>query len=563
MQNNIQPRQYIDIPSALLADKSQSLICTLKVDCAQQIEDYLCIAGWATKPLKIHVKDKSKWKECKTIAIGRPDVEASIKAKPGSNLGFIAFTKKTDQTSNIQIKIESTETSLNNTTIVNIDLQEDSTWRDKISGMLEQQQLLKKKIKYNTSDKTAGHHPEGHGHIEIARKSRSFNDLVVIGWLSAKEDELFFIETDDGRIIPIYEAFRFFRQDIENTGLPASHGKVKEKAGFIFYIKAASKVNKIQLCGIHEKNTKLIHEVAPETVNESAENSIDWAKNIVHTSQDEYTSRLKYFEIPYQNTRLEKIKDLLKIQAQPLTEKEETTLSTIIIASDHWRTKTLITSLEANNSTRNQYFIIFQNKDEEHRFHTLLPSLSAAFQIDASITTATQIYETAILNAFINQTKCEEILIINDNINPNQPQFLQLAIKKIKSHKAFAVIPRQLDIYGEEYSAYIEVKDEVFPPIVRHRRKFIGTTPEEVNKAYNLDCVIFNRTKLIESGGIDNLPELRSPYPRPMTIIPTKTQGNSIFPADIYVTNLRDTKTITSSPPTELDLKNLVYLNLN
>lgn len=560
MPNNLQPRQFLDIPSALISDKNQSLICTLKIDAIQQIANHFCIAGWSTKQLKIFTKEKNKWKELSLTQVSRPDVENSIKAKPGSNLGFIANIKKEGSQSNIHLKLESLEDRSRSAIIENVTLLEDKNWEQTIKEQLQQKNLITKKIDYKANEKVPGHHPEGHGHLEIARKSRSYDDLVVIGWLSAKEDDLFFIETDDDRIIPISSAFRFFRQDIENTGLPASHGKVKEKAGFIYYIKSASKIKKIQLCGIHEKTTKLIHEITPETVNESAENSIDWAKNIVHTLQDEYSSRLKYFEMPYQNTRLEKIRSLLKIEKHP---SNGTTLSTIIIASDHWRTKALITSLEANNSIQNQYIIIFQNKDEEQRFQMVLPSLLAAFSIDISITTATQIYETADLNAFIKQIECDEVMIINDYINTNQPQFLKLVVDKLQEHKAFAVIPRQLDIYGEEYSAYIEVIDEAFSPMVKHRRKFIGTTPEEVNKAYNLDCVVFNRTKLIESGGIDNYPELRSPYPRAMTLTARKNLGDSIFPANIYVTNLRETKIITSAPPTEVDLKNFVYLNLN
>lgn len=563
MPNNLQPRQFLDIPSALISDKNQSLICTLKIDAIQQIENHFCIAGWSTKPLKIFTKEKNKWKELSLTQVSRPDVENSIKAMPGSNLGFIANIKKEGSQTDIHLKLESLEDRSHSAIIENFTLLEDKNWAQTFKEQLQQKNLITKKIDYKGNEKVPGPHPEGHGHIEIARKSRSYDDLVVIGWLSAKEDDLFFIETDDGRIIPISSAFRFFRQDIENTGLPASHGKVKEKSGFILYIKSVSKIKKIQLCGIHEKTTKLIYEITPETVNESAENSIDWAKHIIKTSHDEYTSRLKNFEIPYQNTRIEKIRGLLKIENQSSTRKNETKLSTIIIASDYWRTKALIASLESNNSIQNQYIIIFQNKDEEQRFQMVLPSLLAAFSIDISITTATQIYETATLNAFIEQIECDEVMIINDYINTNQPRFLNLVVDKLQEHKAFAVIPRQLDIYGEEYSAYIEIIDEAFSPMVKHRRKFIGRTPEEVNKAYNLDCVVFSRTKLIESGGIDNFPELRSPYPRAMSLTARKNLGHSIFPADIYVTNLRETKIITSAPPTEVDLKNFVYLNLN
>lgn len=562
MKHNTQPRQFLDTPSALLSDKNQSLICTLKIDSIQQIEDHLCIVGWSTKPLKIHIKDKNKWKECTTMTTSRSDVEASINAKPGSNLGFIAYAKKISSIDTNHIKLESIEDKSNIATITDLDLREDSAWREKLCELLMKNNLVKKRINYKTNKKNIGHHPEGHGHLEIARKSRSYDDLVIIGWLSAKEDDLFFIETDDNQTIPITESFRFFRQDIENTGLSASHGKIKEKAGFILHLKSASKINNIQLCGIHNEATILIHEIKPELVNESGENSIEWASNIVHTEQEEFADRLKRFQIPYEYVRLQKIRRLLSSEQYANITKKETEITTIIIANDYWKTKSLITSLAVNNSIKNQYIILFNNKDEETKFTTYHPSLREGFGIHTQTITTSSTHETAQLNLIIEELTSDKILIINDNVSPNQPDFLKNSIKKLDEKSAFAIVPRQRDIYGEEYSAYIEVSEDTHTPEIKHRKTYFDNTPEAFNKAYNLDCIIFDRKKLVKFGGIDALPAIRSIYPRPMSLNTIRSQGDVVFPIDVYVTNLRETNKITSHPLSTDDIKHLVYLNL-
>jgi hypothetical protein len=559
MSTDQQPRQFLDLPSSLKAEKDNSLICTLKIDTIQYIENYLCIAGWSTKPLNIHSKDKNKWLEFNTEYVSRPDVEANIKVKPGSKLGFIAVLKIGNKKEELELKFENIEDPTRFSIIDNACLLASLSWKKIIQDQLKKNKHIKQKTNYKSINKTMSHHPEGHGHLEIARKSRGFDDLVVIGWLSAKNDELFFIETDDDSIIAITDTFRFFRQDIENIGISASHGKIKEKTGFIAYIQSAKHIKKIHLCGLHEEVTHVIHEISPETVNESAENSIDWSKNIAHSSPDEYVNRLKKFESPYRNRRLEQISTLAKKQRKEIDLDVEITV--IIISGDHWRTKAIITTLEVNNNLTSKYIALFQCQEEEQRFKALKPTLSAAFDINPETLSTSPLYETAFLNNLIIQAKSKSVLIINDEIIPNQVDFLQQAIHQLNSEKALALIPLQLDIYGEEHCSYIEINKKNDQVNIYFKKTFFGRSPKIKNKPHNLDCVIFDKEKLKIIGGIDHQIDIRSLFPRAFSI-DQQSEFNTIFTQDVYVTTLRQSRTIMSSPPTETDIKNLVNLNL-
>lgn len=562
MQVESKTHQFLDSPSALHSDKNKSLICTLKIDNIQYIEDHLCIAGWSTKPLRIYIKKRGQWTEIAVLQRSRPDVEQSIKAKAGSNLGFIGSIKTSHKPKDIQLKFESIETTPRAATIENLTTKQDEIWDGILRTHLEDNNFIKKKQRYDNREKIVGYHPEGHGHLEIARSSRSFEDLVIIGWLSCKQDELFFVELDDKYAVPIGESFRFFRPDIENTGLPASHGKTKEKAGFIIYLNLEKNITKARLCGIHNGKTLIIHEIEPESVNESAANSLEWAKNVVHTSPDEYISRLKLFEIPYELRRIEKISKLQKPNHKANHNNTDNQINVIILASCHWRTKTIISTLEANNSIRTSYTAIFRDQNEACQFKKYTATFLAAYGASINILTTDPLHENSELNSLIAQCATNEILLLNDNINPNQESFLRLSINKIKEQNALAIIPRQLNIYGDEYSAYIEIDNRGDIPKISHKRQFIGRTDDCTNEAFNLDCVIFNREKLLKIGGINLTTCIRSQTPKPISLIELDSTLTTIFPKDIYVTNLRESTSIISTPPTDSDIRALIKLNL-